>query len=99
MPRLPDMIAARSAEEWRPIFAAADCCATIVAPLEEAMRDPHFVERGLFAHKIDRRFGQVDSGFAATDCASVSRSKGARTKAPLHASAVAARRAARRPRA
>jgi hypothetical protein len=23
-----------------------------VAPLEEALRDPHFVERGLFAHRL-----------------------------------------------
>ena len=45
------LIAAQTSEEWRPIFAAADCCATIVVPLEQAMRDPHFVERGLFAHR------------------------------------------------
>src|SRR5215472_17042159 len=45
------LIAARTSEEWQPIFAKADCCTTIVAPLEEAIHDPHFVERGLFAHK------------------------------------------------
>ncbi|MGZ3409656.1 MAG: CaiB/BaiF CoA transferase family protein [Xanthobacteraceae bacterium] len=43
------LIASKNAEEWRPIFAAADCCATIVASLSEAMADPHFVSRGLFA--------------------------------------------------
>ena len=47
------LIVAKSADEWRPILAAADCCATIVTPLEEAMRDPHFAGRGLFAHKVD----------------------------------------------
>lgn len=46
------IIAARNGEEWRPILAAADCCATIVASLEEASRDPHFVARGLFAHVV-----------------------------------------------
>jgi alpha-methylacyl-CoA racemase len=46
------IIATKTSEEWRPIFAAADCCTTIVTPLEEAMADPHFVERGLFAHKV-----------------------------------------------
>jgi len=46
------LIATRTAEEWRPILAAADCCATIVTPLEEALRDPHFVARGLFAHEV-----------------------------------------------
>ncbi len=46
------IIAARTAEEWRPILAAADCCATVVASLEEATRDPQFVGRGLFSAKI-----------------------------------------------
>jgi crotonobetainyl-CoA:carnitine CoA-transferase CaiB-like acyl-CoA transferase len=45
-------ISDRSSDEWRPLFAAADCCVTIMATLEEALRDPHFVERGLFAHKV-----------------------------------------------
>ena len=47
------------ADEWRPIFAAADCCATIVVPLEQAMRDPHFVERGLFAHQVASASGKT----------------------------------------
>jgi alpha-methylacyl-CoA racemase len=46
------IIAQQTAEYWRPIFAAADCCVTIVASLEEALRDPHFVERGLFTHRL-----------------------------------------------
>lgn len=46
------IIAARSAQEWHPVFAAADCCVTIVASLEEAVRDPQFVGRGLFAHTL-----------------------------------------------
>jgi crotonobetainyl-CoA:carnitine CoA-transferase CaiB-like acyl-CoA transferase len=45
------LIKERTAEQWRPIFAAADCCATIVRSLEEAMRDPQFVGRGLFARE------------------------------------------------
>jgi alpha-methylacyl-CoA racemase len=46
------IIAGRTAEEWRPLFAQADCCVTIVTSLEEALRDPHFSERGLFAHSV-----------------------------------------------
>jgi crotonobetainyl-CoA:carnitine CoA-transferase CaiB-like acyl-CoA transferase len=46
------LIAGRSATEWRPILAAADCCATIGTSLEDAMRDPHFVARGLFAGRV-----------------------------------------------
>ena len=53
------LILARTAEEWRPILAAADCCATIVTPLEEAMRDPHFIERGLFAHQVATASGKT----------------------------------------
>ncbi|MEA2982545.1 MAG: alpha-methylacyl-CoA racemase, partial [Alphaproteobacteria bacterium] len=44
------IIAGKTAEEWRPLLAAADCCVTVMATLEEALRDPQFVERGLFAH-------------------------------------------------
>jgi alpha-methylacyl-CoA racemase len=46
------IVAQRTAEDWRPILAAADCCATVVRSLEEAVRDPHFTARGLFAHEI-----------------------------------------------
>jgi crotonobetainyl-CoA:carnitine CoA-transferase CaiB-like acyl-CoA transferase len=46
------IIASKTAGEWRPVFAKADCCVTIMATLEEAMHDPHFVGRGLFAHKV-----------------------------------------------
>ena len=53
------LIAARTSEEWRPIFAAADCCTTIVVPLEQAMRDPHFVARGLFDHKVESASGKI----------------------------------------
>lgn len=51
------IIRSRTAEEWRPIFAKADCCVTIVAPLEQAIRDPHFQQRGLFAHLLESREG------------------------------------------
>ena len=47
-----EIIARETAEHWRPKFAAADCCVTIMASLEEALHDPHFVERGLFAHRV-----------------------------------------------
>jgi crotonobetainyl-CoA:carnitine CoA-transferase CaiB-like acyl-CoA transferase len=46
------IIASKSAEEWGPKLAEADCCVTIMMTLEEALRDPHFVARGLFAHEI-----------------------------------------------
>jgi len=53
------IIASKTAAAWKPIFAAADCCATIVVPLEQAIRDPHFVERGLFAHQVATASGKT----------------------------------------
>jgi alpha-methylacyl-CoA racemase len=46
------IIATRTSDEWAPVFAKADCCVTIVTPLEEALRDPHFAARGLFDHRL-----------------------------------------------
>jgi crotonobetainyl-CoA:carnitine CoA-transferase CaiB-like acyl-CoA transferase len=54
-----EIIARESAEYWRPKFAAADCCVTIMASLEEALHDPHFVERGLFAHRVSGASGKT----------------------------------------
>jgi crotonobetainyl-CoA:carnitine CoA-transferase CaiB-like acyl-CoA transferase len=53
------IIARETAEHWRPKFAAADCCVTIMACLEEALHDPHFVERGLFAHRVSSASGNT----------------------------------------
>jgi crotonobetainyl-CoA:carnitine CoA-transferase CaiB-like acyl-CoA transferase len=46
------IIIGETAAHWRPIFAKADCCVTIVATLEEALNDPHFTERGLFGRNV-----------------------------------------------
>lgn len=54
-----NLIAARTADDWTPVFAAADCCTTIIVPLEQAMRDPHFVQRGLFDHTVETASGKT----------------------------------------
>jgi alpha-methylacyl-CoA racemase len=46
------IIAGETAAHWRPIFAKADCCVTIVSSIEEALSDRHFIERGLFGRHI-----------------------------------------------
>lgn len=51
------IIAGQDAEYWQPKLAAADCCATIVATLEQALRDKHFIERGLFVANISSAAG------------------------------------------
>ena len=52
------LIAAKPSAFWRERFAAADCCATIVADLQEAMSDPHFQARGLFGHRLGNERGE-----------------------------------------
>jgi len=47
------IIAARPAEHWRGRFDGEDCCCNLVASLEEALADPHFRGRGLFAARIE----------------------------------------------
>lgn len=54
-----DIVAVRTADDWRPILARADCCATIVASLQEAVADPHFVARGLFAREVALACGRT----------------------------------------
>lgn len=50
--RIGEIIATRTAEEWAPILAAADCCCSIVRTAAEAMTDPHFAARGVFAGRL-----------------------------------------------
>src|SRR4029079_17232878 len=38
---IADIIKRDTSEHWHPKFAAADCCVTIMASLEEALHDPH----------------------------------------------------------
>jgi crotonobetainyl-CoA:carnitine CoA-transferase CaiB-like acyl-CoA transferase len=45
-------VSTRTAAEWEPIFAKADCCVTVLRTLDEALRDPHFKNRGLFERKV-----------------------------------------------
>lgn len=52
-----DIIGKETAAYWQPKFAAADCCVTIVATLEEALADEHFVMRGLFSEKVTSAAG------------------------------------------
>ena len=46
--RVAEIIRAEPARHWETVFAEADCCATVVKTVEEALADPHFRARGLF---------------------------------------------------
>jgi alpha-methylacyl-CoA racemase len=71
--RVAEIIAGRDSETWRTVFTGQDCCCSIVATLEEAMNDPQFQSRGLFAHKLGNEEGRslpalpvpIDPGFRA----------------------------------
>ena len=52
-------IAEKASEDWRRIFAGKDVCCAIVATLQEALADPHFRARGLFAHQVLTDAGPV----------------------------------------
>jgi crotonobetainyl-CoA:carnitine CoA-transferase CaiB-like acyl-CoA transferase len=46
------IVRSKPAAYWRPILEAANCCATIVATLDEALADPQFAGRGLFGRRV-----------------------------------------------
>lgn len=46
------IIATRTAKEWEARFAGRDVCAVVVKSLDEAVANPHFVARGLFAETL-----------------------------------------------
>lgn len=60
-------IATRTAAAWQPIFSAADCCASVLTPLAEAMSDPHFKERGLFDHAVGDEDGYLPAAVVPID--------------------------------
>jgi crotonobetainyl-CoA:carnitine CoA-transferase CaiB-like acyl-CoA transferase len=46
------IVEGRTAAEWRAAFVGQDVCCSIVVSLQEAVSDPHFAARRLFARKI-----------------------------------------------
>ncbi|MDA8252894.1 MAG: CoA transferase, partial [Rhodospirillales bacterium] len=57
--RIGEIIAAAPSAHWREVFARADCCCSVVATLQEAVANPHFVARGLFARQIANAAGET----------------------------------------
>lgn len=55
------IIESRPADEWQKIFDGVDACVCVVADIHDAMRDPHFSERGLFSHRV----GEENSSLTA----------------------------------
>jgi len=69
--RLRDIIAGESAATWSNRIAGRDCCCSIVATIEEASHDDHFIARGLFQYTLHDDEGRsmpamhvpIDPGF------------------------------------
>jgi alpha-methylacyl-CoA racemase len=56
---LAEIIADRSSAHWQRVFETEDVCCCVVNTLEEAVRDPHFQSRGLFAHRVASQGGSM----------------------------------------
>jgi alpha-methylacyl-CoA racemase len=56
--RIREIIRGHDADHWRARVAGEDVCCSVVASLEEAVRDPHFVGRGLFAGVLEGENGR-----------------------------------------
>ncbi|SHN18935.1 CaiB/BaiF CoA transferase family protein [Roseibium suaedae] len=46
-------LAAKPSSDWKDLLSAADCCACVVATMEEARQDPAIAARDLFSHQLD----------------------------------------------
>jgi alpha-methylacyl-CoA racemase len=47
-----ERIGGDTAQAWRARFAGKDVCCSVMASLEEALADPHFAARGVFARRL-----------------------------------------------
>ncbi len=53
------IIAGQGVAHWRAVFDRADCCCCPIASLHDAMENPHFIARNLFAHGVRSSDGAV----------------------------------------
>jgi alpha-methylacyl-CoA racemase len=71
--RIAAIIVGADSNHWRETFAGKDCACSIVADLREAVEDPHFISRNVFAHRVKNERGEemsalpvpVDAAFRA----------------------------------
>ena len=57
--RVTAIIRSKDAAYWEDQFRGQDCCCTLVKSAREAVSDPQFVARSLFAHKLINAQGQI----------------------------------------
>ncbi|MDB5808482.1 MAG: acyl-CoA transferase [Betaproteobacteria bacterium] len=49
---IAEKIAAKTAAEWRALFQGKDVCCSVMASMQEALKDEHFIARGVFAARL-----------------------------------------------
>ena len=47
-----DVIRQKTAAQWQECFSGKDVCCCVMVTVKEALADPHFTARGVFAHKL-----------------------------------------------
>ncbi|HEY2754551.1 MAG TPA: CaiB/BaiF CoA-transferase family protein [Pseudolabrys sp.] len=57
--RVAEIIRGEDAAFWEKRFAGQDCCCSVVKTAQEALSDPQFAARGVFAQKLVNTQGQV----------------------------------------
>ena len=55
---IADIVRTRDAAHWEARFVGLDACVNFVRTLDEAVKNSHFVARGLFAHRIEDSAGR-----------------------------------------
>ena len=60
-------IASRSSDEWLATFAGIDVCCAVVATMQEALADPHFQARRLFAKRVATDQGSLTAAPVPVD--------------------------------
>jgi crotonobetainyl-CoA:carnitine CoA-transferase CaiB-like acyl-CoA transferase len=66
------IVATRTAAEWERRLSGLDACVVVVKSLQEAVENPHFVERGLFRRSVQQGSARIPA--LPTPVASVFRS-------------------------
>lgn len=56
--RVAEIIASKAGHVWQAAFAGRDCCCSVVASLEEALQDQHFIDRGILSKRISNPAGE-----------------------------------------
>lgn len=49
--KVADIIKSKTSSQWMEIFAGQDTCCSLILTLQEALADPHWAERNVFAQK------------------------------------------------